>query len=285
MSMEDLPILPTAIFLPLDQIRVPDRLRPVDEAWIDALASSMDDVGLEHAITVRPVDDGYVLIAGAHRYEAAQKLGWADIAVSVRDIDEEEARLVEIDENLMRRELNALDRGIFLLERKTVHERLNAHTKHGGGSKSQTLRHTLGLSAQRFTKEAAEKTGFSERAIQMAVQVASKLDPEAVSYLRGTSFADNQNALLKLSNETPAKQRTLALQVRDGKAKTLDAARVAAGFQEPSTDDPQARHYATLLETWNKADSATRTTFLKDIASTGWTVPPSLALHGKGSAK
>lgn len=272
----------------IDDIEMPARLRDIDPDYVALLASSLEQQGLQQAIVVRLVGNRHVLVAGAHRLAAARSLGWTHIAISMRELNDEEARLVEIDENLCRRELNALDQAFFLFERKAVYERLNPETKQGGDRKSikrQSLPFDLALNPQRFTKDAAERVGLSERAVRLALQIASSLDPEAVSYLRGTSFADNQNALLKLSTETPARQRTLARQVRDGKAKTLDAARVAAGFQEPSTDDPQARHYAALLDAWSKADAETRARFVKDIEFTGYVLHQKSAARGKGSAK
>lgn len=276
--MDALPLNQAAVFLPLAEIEVPARLRPVDEAYVAVLATSIDDHGLEQPIVVRPVAGGddvtpYRLVAGAHRLAAVRSLGRAEIPAVVRDLDDDEARIVEIDENLIRRELNILDRALFLRERKDVYERLNPEARHGGDrrsdkTKSQPLRLDLGLRAERFTAEVAEKVGLSERTVQLAIQMATELDPEAVDLLRATKFAANQNALLKLSKEPPAKQRTLARALADGAAKTLAAAKVAAGFEVETVDDPQARHLATLLESWARADEGTRAAFLKDIGAT-----------------
>lgn len=265
--MEDFPV---SAFVQMSAIQVPARLRPIDQAWVATLAASLEDHGLEQPITVRPTVDltGYILVAGAHRHAAAASLGWGDIACIVRELDDDEARIVEIDENLMRHELNALDRGFFLLERKAVYERVNPQTRHGGDRRSkvdQIKSPTWRLGSERFTAEVADKVGLSERTVQRAIDMASKLDREAVACLRGTSMANNQSALLKLSQEPPAKQRTLAAAIRDGKAKTIAAAKVQAGFEPATVDDPQARYLATLLETWVKADATTRASFLADI--------------------
>src|SRR4051812_22966846 len=50
------------------------RLRDVPE-----LASSMQSYGLLQPVVVRPVADGYVLLAGHRRVEAARSLGWDTI--------------------------------------------------------------------------------------------------------------------------------------------------------------------------------------------------------------
>jgi ParB family chromosome partitioning protein len=51
---------------------------------IEGLAASISDVGLLHPIVIRP--DG-TLIAGERRLQAAQALGWADVPVTIIDLD------------------------------------------------------------------------------------------------------------------------------------------------------------------------------------------------------
>lgn len=264
--------------LPVSALQVPSRIREIDAAWVEALAASMEERGLDTPITVRPVEgDGptsYILVAGAHRLAAAKLLGWPSIKCVVRYLDDDEARLVEIDENLLRRELHVLDKAIFLTERKRLYEARFPATQHGKnpkGGESQTLR--LSVLPPRFTADAASKTGFSERAIQLAVQLATNLDDEAIRNIRGLPIADNQAALISLSKEPPAKQRTLTAAMRDGGARTVAQARVAAGFEDAPSGDPQPVYLAQLHTAWAKADIATRQLFLDDIDAAYLTVP------------
>ena len=258
---------------------MPPRIREVDQAWVEALAASFDDHGMDTPIVVRPLDhdpvkDGaavlaaYELVAGAHRLAAATLLGWSSIKAVVRHLDDDEARLVEIDENLMRRELHVLDRAIFLAERKRLYEARNPQTGHGGdrkGIKSQTLR--LDLLPARFSADAAAKTGFSERAVQLAIQIATDLDDEAKRNIRSLPIADNQAALIALSREPPARQRTLSAKMRDGEATTVAAARGAAGFEAPSVPNPIMDKLAALHSAWGNAPPETRRLFLEDIGA------------------
>jgi len=58
------------------------------------------------------------LVAGRHRLEAARKLKWEAIRAIIRDdLDEDGAALVEIDENLKRRELLVVERSLTGIER------------------------------------------------------------------------------------------------------------------------------------------------------------------------
>jgi ParB-like chromosome segregation protein Spo0J len=59
--------------------------RKVQADRVKALVSSIAEIGLMHPITVRPSrGSGYDLVAGQHRLEAARKLGWKRIPLSIR---------------------------------------------------------------------------------------------------------------------------------------------------------------------------------------------------------
>ncbi len=59
---------------------------------------------------------------------------------------------------------------------------------------------------QRFTADIAEKIGLSERAIQRAVLIWTRLAPSVRERLMGTEHADNQQALLALCDLTQIEQ-------------------------------------------------------------------------------
>ena len=93
----------------VNSIKVPtNRLRKMTKKAVDVLADSMNQGGMYNPIIV---NDG-VLVAGAHRLEAARQLGWSDIDVSFQGNIQEPAtlELIEIDENLIRSELTDSER-------------------------------------------------------------------------------------------------------------------------------------------------------------------------------
>src|ERR1700730_3301918 len=103
------PYVPEPVKLDVSSIIVPEGHREIDNGAIDALADSIQAIGLQHPITVRRGAEGEcVLIAGRHRLEAYKWLGIPRI--SARILEERLARLWSISENLHRVEQSQLDR-------------------------------------------------------------------------------------------------------------------------------------------------------------------------------
>ena len=261
----------------IDAIDASGRLRPIDSDHAAFIASSIEQKGIIEPLIVRPAGERYKLTAGGHRLAAVKLLGWTELVVGpqvlIRDEDEIEARVSEIDENLVRPDLNALDRALFLAERRRLYDEKNGANSHGGDrksnkfkeeTKSQTLR--LGFSA-RFSEQVADRVGLSERAVQLALRIAASLDREALDALRGTRVERNQQELLALIELTADQQRAAAKEIASGAAKNVREARVAIGVDEAAINDPQARCWATLLAAWEKANAKTRRAFLKEIGA------------------
>jgi ParB/RepB/Spo0J family partition protein len=88
----------------LEQIRVPENVRALDDAHVQALAGSISLQGMLVPVVVRDDGDGFELVAGFHRLAAAKSLGLAEVPVVVRDAQTEDAdRAVE---NITRKQLN-----------------------------------------------------------------------------------------------------------------------------------------------------------------------------------
>jgi ParB family transcriptional regulator, chromosome partitioning protein len=97
--------------LPTSAIR-PNRFQPrehFDEEALGALADSIREVGVLQPILVRPVDDGYELIAGERRWRAARRVGLQVIPALVRETDDATSVQHALVENLHRDDLNALE--------------------------------------------------------------------------------------------------------------------------------------------------------------------------------
>lgn len=217
--------------VPLDQIDASHRLREVNDAYAEVMAASFKDRGQRQPIEIVRRGEGYRLVYGAHRYRAAQLAEWSDIKAVITEADDAELRLREIDENLIRHELTALDRARFLAERKRIYEALNPTSKHGGDRRSDQA---ANLATWSFGEDIAEKTGLSYRTVARAVALAEALSPEVVAQVRHTPLASNQAALealakhpaqrqeaavaLMLAPENPAKSVNDAFDRLDGRA-------------------------------------------------------------------
>lgn len=88
----------------------PDQPRTdIDEAAISELADSIRKVGLIQPIVVRPLGEGYQIIAGERRWRACREVGLERVPVRVRTSSEVESLELALIENLQREDLNAIE--------------------------------------------------------------------------------------------------------------------------------------------------------------------------------
>jgi ParB family chromosome partitioning protein len=79
-----------------------------DEA-IRELADSIREQGIVQPLIVRPLADGFELIAGERRWRAAQLLGLTEVPVIVREADDRTVLELALIENLQRENLNPIE--------------------------------------------------------------------------------------------------------------------------------------------------------------------------------
>ncbi len=243
------------------------RLRAIDDGYVALLADNIRETGrLRQPIEVRTVKSGgFRLIAGAHRLAACSLLEWTVIPAFVFEATEDEARIAEIDENLVRHELNPLDRAVFLFERKTIYERLNPETKAGvaGGKARQG---TAGEIVS-FARDTAERVGLTDRTIQLAVKIATGLAPDVRAAVARTPIAKTQAELLALARLEPAEQRAV-LEMLLGKAPKARSVREATAWLN-NRPARAADGYAKLLTAWRHAGTAERRAFVSFLQTDG----------------
>lgn len=203
------------------EIKVGDNRREIDEANVANLMKSIREVGLINSITVTR---GNKLIAGAHRLEACKRLGWAEIECNVAELDGLKAELAEIDENLIRHNLNHIDEGEQLLRKKEIYEMLYPETKatyNGGGFKGN--RFTKAIEAEpnsvttnkSFVDDSAEKMQMTPRAIRKKIQVARDLSPEVKTIVKQHGISE-KNSLKLARIKEPEKQKEAAEKLAAG---------------------------------------------------------------------
>ena len=258
----------TAAQIALDVIDVGDRLRGTDRLQVEALAESMKARGLLSPIQVRPADGKgrYRLIAGAHRVaaalllQAAGEAGWNAIDAVVVDVaDEDEARLLEIEENLIRHDLTALARAVFLAEWKATYDRVSGARKPG---RPKGLRNTEEASQfpLRFSDAVKERLRMTARSVDIAVKRAT-LSPKLRAALVGHPAADHGVTLDALTGLPPGAQDWIAgkvtadLSIMDVRALIADA----GGKQISLPVD----EFDRIVKVWEKTSKDARKRFLK----------------------
>lgn len=226
---------PEVFMVSLAEIVIPSEGRPVGD--VAGLAESIRTIGLMNPPTVARLPDGrFGLVAGRHRIAAMKLLGLTQAMVILLPLDALRAELATIDENLIRRELTALERAEQLARRKVLYETIHPEAK-AGAAQANGMNRSLGRdvvarNATTFANDTAAKTGASARTVRQDVQIGRDLSDEAKAILRNTPVADRKSdlrdiarlpaeqqpaaALAKVNPTTPAEPKDVAKARRDG---------------------------------------------------------------------
>ncbi|PRZ48322.1 ParB/RepB/Spo0J family partition protein [Tritonibacter scottomollicae] len=257
--------------LPVGDIDMNNRLRPVSSAGVEAIKASITELGvMKDAIHVRKIKrSGKIeLLAGAHRLTAAGDLGWETIKVVCWDCNDDFARLMEIDDNLAGAELTALDTAVFLAERKKVYERLHPEATRGGARGNQ---HTGGwqTDTMSFCQATAEKFGISDRHVRRMVSAGSVLTGGDAHRLRSSERPITLNDLTEIAKIGDVSERYRVIDLlAEGAAKSAkDARKTWASEQNKGVTPPMnntEKTWQRLQDAWKRAPKAGRVTFLEE---------------------
>ncbi len=229
--------------IPIDQIRAnPHQPRKdIDPEALQALADSIKRNGLIQPILVRKKGDQvYEIIAGERRWRAAQMAGVSEIPAVIRDATEEEMLELALIENILREDLNAIERAMayrnycneFGLSAEQVAQKLSedrttvvnylrlldlpSDVKDWVASGELTMGHARCLLA---LKSPAEIERMAKKAIDegMSVRVLEKIVREKVqaraSASNHTAIRDNNNKRPQIAALEQAFIRTLGTKV------------------------------------------------------------------------
>jgi N6-adenosine-specific RNA methylase IME4/ParB-like chromosome segregation protein Spo0J len=201
----------------ISDIIVPDGRRSIDPEKVAGLAESIKIVGLLNPITI---DKNDILVAGAHRLAAHELLGLDEIECIVQDFDEWKAELAEIDENLIRNELDAIGIGELAIRRDEILDAQGLRAKVGDNQ------HTKGGSAEtaspQTTADIASEIGISKRVLQENKQLARDLTPAAKVAVR--KVAATKQEALRLARYDQNEQEIIARKMLEGTAETVTEA-------------------------------------------------------------
>ncbi len=97
--------------LPVDALSV-SSYQPrkyIDPEAIAELASSVSQKGILQPLLVRPLEEGYEIVAGERRFRAAQQVGLKTVPAIIRDLTDRETLEIAIIENVQRENLNSVE--------------------------------------------------------------------------------------------------------------------------------------------------------------------------------
>lgn len=178
-------------YISLNQIR-PNPQQPrrsFDEAALRELADSIRAYGILQPLTVRRTPGGYQLVAGERRMRAARMAGLREVPCLVAQVDEQDAGMLALIENLQRRDLDCFEEAAAIAR----------------------LISRYGLSQE----QAAEKLGKSQSAVANKLRLL-RLPQDVLSLLRKNGFTERHaRALLRLPT-AEAQQEAAALLVQEG---------------------------------------------------------------------
>ena len=165
------------LYIPTDSIRPnPDQPRRVfDPAALDELADSIRALGILQPLSVRPLADGWELIAGERRLRAAALAGLEQVPCIPVQADSRNASLLAVVENLQRKDLDFLEEALAL----------------------DKLLRTYCLSQD----EVARRIGKSQSAVANKLRLL-RLPLPALTRLRDSGLSERHaRALLRLEND------------------------------------------------------------------------------------
>lgn len=100
-----------AQMIDLDQLS-PSPFQPrssLDDAKVAELAASVAEKGVLQPLLVRPVEQGFEIVAGERRFRAARKAGLSSVPVVIRALSDQETLEIAIVENLQREDLTPVE--------------------------------------------------------------------------------------------------------------------------------------------------------------------------------
>jgi len=250
--------------VPLSEIEVPaDRLRDIDPDKVREMVISLRENGQLQPIQVlprNPVTGKYVLNIGLHRFSAAPDAGLPKLRAELFHGTADQARLAEIDENLYRAELNPLDQGAFVAERRAVYERIYGIVS-GGRPKKKT---GTNLSQLSFFDDTTARFGLSRKTVQRALARFNGLDPVVRRLLRGTRTARIASEIDALTRLVPFEQ----LEVAKLLAGPTPPKNVVAAWAKVRGVEARKLHIVRtatdrMIAIWTKAPNEDRRAFIE----------------------
>ena len=209
------------INIPVNDIKVINRLRKVDESKIKDIAQSIKEIDLLHPLQVSKRGSEYILTSGNHRLRAMQLLQRPTIPCVVREEDETINQLIEIEENLCSKRLNAIQEAEHIVLREDLLIKLGRKAVVGSNQ----------YTGEGITNtELAEQLGISRRIYSYKKQI-NNLEPEVKELLGETKYAEKMMDMVRLTKQPKNIQLEVARLLVEDEAKTFNRALILANLK------------------------------------------------------
>lgn len=245
---------PALVRLPIDTVRVGDRLRKLLPDRVETMAADFRANGQLVPIDVVDTEAGPRLIDGAVRLAAETHNSGQFILAVLHPAgtfgSELDIRLREIAENFVRFDLTALERAVYIAEWRAIHEQKYPPAKPGRKKKptaDEALDELSANFALNFTETVQRTLGLSRRAIFLDLKIAG-LPAEIRDRIAAHHIADNQSELLALVEQPAGMLAAIVALLLDGAGSVADAIAVLEQRPLPSKLQP----YEKLSETFSR---------------------------------
>ncbi|ORE98673.1 ParB N-terminal domain-containing protein [Aurantimonas sp. 22II-16-19i] len=206
----------THSMISLASIETEGRLRALDPVWVSVLAEEFARDGQTDAIRVVARGNGFKLVKGARRIAAALQLGWSEIEARIEPEealpDDAAVRLAEIKSNMLRSDLTALDRAVYVAAWCEIYQGAQPAQKPGrkkaaeaAPESDEELSTKLVLN---WTEAAQQALKIGRMGIFRSLKIA-KIEGDLRSRIALHAIADVQRELLLLAELTPVRQRAV----------------------------------------------------------------------------
>ena len=209
-SPASLPQVETVVRIPLDQLH-PFPNHPFKVRDDDAMQETVESVKTYGVLTpaiVRPLTDGYEIVAGHRRHHACGLAGLNDIPAIVRQMDDDTATILMVDSNIQRE-------NILPSERAQAYKMKMEALKRQGARNDLTSTQ-VGQKLKWAVEKVAEDAGTSKSQVQRYIRL-TELQPQLQSMVDTGKIA--MTPAVELSYLKP-KEQELLLETIDSEQAT-----------------------------------------------------------------
>lgn len=241
------------MILKINDVKIGQRVRD-EYGDMESLANSIKEYGLLHPIVV---DAHYNLVAGGRRLLACERLKWTEIeAKMLGELSERELRILELEENIRRKDLTALERSKNLVKLAAIKEQeLKEQEFRAESAKNLETERKLGGRPQEPTsiRKISEEIGVPPKTLHDAKQHVAAVEefPELEEFPKYEAIET-----AKELRQAPEEEREKILDFAQRKAQTPSAQKEADynSYIEDCWKLTKKYHKAMSAYMWIKAD-------------------------------